>query len=90
MHRYTHQGKTTYFYTGKSIDKQFLDTKNQCIKKAYKGNDKLNVFLSVHRQKIEDIINTALANEKNPEVEYIKGFYNNSKQEKTEKAKVTF
>ena len=90
MHRYTHQGKTTYFYTGKSIDKQFLDSKNQCIKKAYKGNDKLNVFLSVQRQKIEDIINTALANEKNPDVEYVKGLYSNNKQEKADKVKATF
>lgn len=90
MHRYTHQAKTTYFYTGKSIDKTFLDTKNQCIKKAYKGNNKLNVLLSVHRQKIEDIINTALANDINPDVNYVKNIFSNGKKEKTERDKITF
>lgn len=90
MYRYTHQGDTTYFYTGKNIDKLFLDTKNQCVKKAYKGNDKLNVLLSVHRQKIEDIINTALANDINPTVGYVKNLHNTDKEQKEEKIRITF
>ncbi|MFL9837202.1 tyrosine-type recombinase/integrase [Flavobacterium sp. ST-75] len=90
MYRYTHQAKTTYFFTGKNIDIQYFDKKNQCIKKAYSGHNKLNVLLSVHRQKIEDIINTALANDINPTVLYVKNLYNTNKEQKAEKIKVTF
>lgn len=90
MHRYTHQSQTTYFYTGKSIDKQYFDSKNQCIKNAYLGYNKFNVLLNTQRQKIEDIINIALANDLNPSVEYIKNIYNNDKIEKAEKITVSF
>jgi len=90
MFRYTHQSKTTYFYTRKNIDSQYLDKKNQCIKKSYPGNIKLNVLLSVQKQKIEDIINSALANDINPTVDYIKSIYNDDKQHTKSKADITF
>lgn len=90
MFRYTHQAKTTYFFTGKNIDAQYLDTKNQCIKKAFPGYIKLNVLLSVQRQKIEDIINSALANDVNPTTEYVKNIHNDEKAAKKAKIELSF
>ncbi|PZR21808.1 MAG: hypothetical protein DI539_07195 [Flavobacterium psychrophilum] len=90
MFRYTHQAKTTHFFTGKNIDPQFLDKKNQCIKKAFLGYIKLNVLLSVQRQKIEDIINSALANDINPTCDYVKNLHSDEKATKKAKVELPF
>lgn len=90
MFRYTHQTKTSHFFTGKNIDPQFLDKKNQCIKKAFPGYIKLNVLLSVQRQKIEDIINSALANDINPTSDYVKNLHNDEKATKKAKVELSF
>lgn len=90
MFRYTHQAKTSLFFTGKNIDPQFLDKKNQCIKKAFPGYIKLNVLLSVQRQKIEDIINSALANDINPTCDYVKNLHNDEKATKKVKVELSF
>lgn len=90
MFRYTHQSKTTYFFTGKNIDIQFLDLKNQCIKKSFNGHIKLNLLISTQGQKINDIINTAMTNEINPTTEYVKGIYDNLKAEKEARIKISF
>jgi integrase len=90
MFRYTHQAKTSHFFTGKNIDPQFLDKKNQCIKKAFPGYIKLNVLLSVQRQKIEDIINSALANDINPTSDYVKNLHNDEKATKKAKVELSF
>ncbi|MCG2609990.1 site-specific integrase [Flavobacterium sp. SM15] len=90
MYRYTHKEPSVYFYTGKNIDIQYFDTKNQCIKKSYSGYNKFNVLLSKQRQKIEDFINSALANDIDPTSTYIKALYNGDKQEKIKKVSITF
>lgn len=90
MLRYSHKGATTYFYTGKNIEAQYFDGKNQCVKKSYSGYNKLNALLSKKRQEIEDFINTALINDIDPTAEYIKALYNGEKQEKIEKVTMTF
>lgn len=90
MFRYSHQSKTTYFFTGKNIEIQYFDAKNQCVKKSYNGHIKFNLLLSAQRQRIEDVINTAMTNEINPTTEYVKGIYENGKIEKEKKDKITF
>jgi len=90
MFRYTHQAKTTYFFTGKNIDPNLLDKKNQCIKKAFPGYIKLNVLISVQRQKIDDIINSALANEINPSTEYVKNIHSDERASKKAKIELCF
>jgi integrase len=87
MFRYTHQSKTTHFYTGKNIDIQYFDSKNQCIKRSYAGFTKFNLLLTVQRQKIEDIINVALACDINPTTEHVKGCYSTNKNEKDQREK---
>ena len=81
MFRYTHKSKTTYFFTGKNIDMQYLDLKNQEIMKSYNGHVKLNLLLSSQKQKIDDIINTAMTNEINPTTDYVKRVFDNQKSE---------
>lgn len=90
MFRYTHQSCTTYFFTGKNIDMQYLDLKNQCIKKLYDGHVKLNLLLSAQKKKIEDIVNTALTNEINPTTEYVKNIHANEKSQKEARIKISF
>lgn len=90
MFRYTHQSKATYFFTGKNIDLQYIDLKNQCVRKSYNGHVKLNLLISTLRQKIEDIINSALTNEINPTTEYVKGIYDDYKTQKEARIKISF
>lgn len=90
MFRYTHQSKARYFFTGKNVELQYLDLKNQCIKKSYNGHIKLNLLVSSQRQKIEDIINTAMTNDINPTTEYVKGIYDNLKTEKEARIRISF
>lgn len=90
MFRYSHQSKSTYMFLGINIDKNYIDTKNQCIKKSFSGHLKLNLLISKQKQKIEDIVNTALAEDMNPTTDYVKNLYNCQKEKKDNRLKTTF
>ena len=76
---YSHQCKTTLFYTGQNIFIKYWDKNNQCVKRAYPGHSKLNMYLSKFRHKVDDIINSALADDINPTTTYVKDMYNGRK-----------
>lgn len=90
MASYSHQSKTTLFYSKKSIDGKYWDKKNQCIKRSYAGHSKFNLYLSKFRQKIDDIINSALADDVNPTTVYVKDIYNGRKLDTKDKKTMSF
>ena len=90
MLRYSHQAKTTYFYTGKSVNKKFWDDKNQQVKRSYIGSTKLNLVLSKFQGQIEDIINSLLMNDVNPTTSIVKDIYTGNRDECKRKKEMYF
>ena len=90
MLRYTHQKKVRYFSMHKNIADQYWDAKNQCLKRSYKGFSRFNIYLDSMKQKVEDIVNTLLIEDKNPTVDLVKSIYTENKNEKDKKTQYTF
>lgn len=90
MLRYTHQKKVRYISLHKNIDEKYWDSKNQCIKRSYKGFSRFNIYLDTMKQKVEDIVNTLLIEDKNPTADLVKNIYMDNKNEKDKKIQYTF
>lgn len=90
MLRYTHCKKTVLFSTHKNIDNVHWDPNKQRIRTAMYGHNKLNVYLRTMRQKVEDIVNTLLIEEKDPTAFYVKKLYHQSKTKTTSSKAISF
>ncbi|STC98345.1 site-specific integrase [Elizabethkingia anophelis] len=90
MLRYSHQKKTTLFYTSRNIEDRYWDDKGQQIKKSYSGSDRFNIFLNKFRQKVEDIVNELMINGENPETSRVKLIYTEQKEGAKKKREYTF
>ncbi|MGO3708263.1 tyrosine-type recombinase/integrase [Mesonia hippocampi] len=90
MLRYTHNKKTVLFTTHKNIMDKFWDVKKQNIKKGYHGYEKFNIYLSTIKQKVEDIVNGLLINDKDPTTTRVKNLYKDLKHLKKDKTQYTF
>ncbi len=90
MLRYTHQKKVVYFSMQKNLEDSYWDAKKQCVKRSYKGFSHFNIYLDKRKQKIEDIVNKLLIEEKNPTTQLVKSIDNESKLERQKKNTYSF
>jgi len=87
---YAHGSKTSLFYTRQNIFIKYWDKKNQSVKRAWPSNYKLNMYLSKFRQKIEDILHSAMFEDTEPTTTYVKSVYNGRKLKKQQLKSITF
>lgn len=87
---YAHGSKTTLFYSKQNIFIKYWDKKNQCVKRAWPSSYKLNMYLSKFRQKVDEIVHSALAEDIDPSTKYVKDMYDGKKLKKTHQRSVTF
>ncbi len=83
--RYTHKTRVTYFSSGRTIDPEFWDKRNNKVKQGYSGFSQFNMFLDKFRQRIEDYIHQALSQEIEPTIEYIREKVRVKKEKNEEK-----
>ena len=74
MLRYSHQKEVTYFTTTKNIDDGYWDGKRQKVKRSCPGSDRLNIFINIIKQKVEDICNGILIDGGNPTTTMVKNY----------------
>lgn len=84
--RYTHKSRVTYISTGRSINPDWWNIRNQQVKQGYKGFSLFNQYLDKFRQRVEDYVHDALSKDKDPTIEFIR---EKLKQKKEDKAKET-
>lgn len=70
--RYTHLSRVTYFSSGRTIDPEFWDKRNNKVKAGYSGFSQFNMYLDKFRQKIEDYVHQALSQDIDPTIEYVR------------------
>ena len=75
MLRYTHNKKSTLFFTQKNIEDHYWDPVLQCSKKAYPSHLSFNTYLRTFRQRIEDIVNQCFIKNQNPTTVLVKQLY---------------
>lgn len=90
MLRYTHKKAVTYFYTQKNLEDKSWDEKYQQVKRNYSGSDRLNIYLTKFKQKVEDIVNNLLISGEEPTTGYVKSIYQSNKSETEKKKQYTF
>jgi integrase len=66
------------------------DKKNQCVKRAYPGFSRLNAYLQKCVGEIRDIINTALLDDIDPTVTYVKDIHKGRIEAKKKQRKLSF
>lgn len=88
--RYTHQKKYILISAQKNIDEKYWDNKNQIVKRSYPGSDRLNIYLKMLRQRLEDIVNGLMIEGENPTRELVKHLYNKGAEEREKKRTYTF
>ena len=79
MLRYTHQSKSKYFYSKKSISRSHWDKSLQKVKSGYPSHKSFNLHLARFKSQIEDIVNLALQQGITPTSDYVKRKYIESK-----------
>lgn len=87
---YAHGSKTTLFYTKQNIFIKYWDKKNQCAKRALQSSYKLNVYLSKCRQKVEEIVYTALMEDIEPTTNYVNDVYYGKKLKSKKLKSISF
>lgn len=85
MLRYTHQSKSKYFFSKKSINKSHWDKSLQKVKSDYPSHKSFNLHLAQFKSQIEDIVNLALQQGITPSSDYVKRKYVESKDKKLQR-----
>lgn len=79
---YTHKSKTFMKSTGISIDPKHWDYDKEMIRKSFNGYVKLNAVLQDKKMQVLDITQTALLNNIDPSVDYVKRELNGKQVER--------
>lgn len=87
---YAHNSERVLFFTGLNIFLKYWDKKNQCVKRACPSSYKQNMYLLKFRQKLDDIICSALAEDINPTTSYVKDIYHGRKLKDVKKKSKSF